>query len=110
MKKVKHKWTGPQNKNLDASIAHWERVCTGDDNRVSVWDCDCCVAYRHIYGEDGPASCRSCPIKIYSGKRYCENTPYINAATEVKRNMPGRNCRAELAFLKEVKEAGNGKG
>lgn len=89
-----------QEKALEESIAHWERM--RDGNRIlSVLrgnkylestgdlDCACCTLahkkdevdyYEDEDGYERPTECAGCPIYQYTGLPDCRNTPYNKAA------------------------------
>ena len=74
---------------LQASIAHWERLRDGKtlpDEGIGGTHCALCQAFLQI-GSFTP-SCEGCPVKEGTGFRYCNETPYLEAARAYGLNGP----------------------
>lgn len=56
---------------VQKSIAEkWEPILRGKHKPQGPLDCECCK--QHYWG---PGDCEQCPIKQYTGKTLCLNTP-----------------------------------
>jgi len=91
-------------KALDRSIAHWERLASGNRREGEDIGYDYCALCK-LYIDD---ECVTCPIYKFTGSFGCLNTPY-NAAYDTA-DFYGldskefkKEARKELRFLKKVK-------
>lgn len=87
-----------QIKALDGSIKKWRDIVdrAGIDNGGN--NCPCCKLYHNNH-------CVLCPIKIYTGYKYCLGTPYYDFAyNSVVNEKSKKLAQAELDFLIEVKQ------
>jgi hypothetical protein len=118
---------------LIRSVAHWRRqyeaIEVADVNKEG-WggdSCACCEEFKDGSSaiEHGTKDCDECPIRLYTGRENCKDTPYDNAAwlmddytgillpTEVKEVLERDEVfksmkiavNKELEFLLEVSEA-----
>lgn len=104
------KWTGPQLATLDVCIKSYELMVDGKLERRG-YKCECCTKYN-----DGTELCRSCPIKLYTGKSCCDDTPFWAFDSIMFRSGNGGGfvetpeqkaaAQAEADFLKMVRAAG----
>lgn len=109
----KFKWSEDQINALKKSIKKWERIVAKTDSDRGTENCECCKKWN---GDD----CEGCPICEFSGNWCCRNTPYkkwtdatkyqgkygsyINRS--VKKSNELKLAKEELAYLKQVLEAG----
>lgn len=97
---------------LAESIKAWEqKLLIAKAEEIPKMDstvCPCCVAF--------PETCLGCPIADYTGARYCENTPYVDAYNLVCDYYAGniddyfwgefeKAIEREIKFLKTVLDA-----
>ncbi len=106
-------------KALEESIAHWERMVSGERQRSRAGfdifetpfagDCPLCALYLHKGGGTSETSCCGCPVRKATGRDSCEETPWENAA-DAFRDSPvepktyltwefKKAAQAELDFL-----------
>lgn len=107
---------------LIQSIAHWERLATGDEKpgeSVSADDCALCQTFRNratlafVVGNE----CIGCPVMERTGRSRCRSTPYsaaenhfVHSADKTgKTGKTGRQtpefraaAKAELEFLRSL--------
>jgi len=115
----KYYWNKTQQKALRASILHWVRM--RDNKRrvrhgytrllehTSGRDCACCRNYNGK--DDFDFDCMKCPIYLYSGYKYCGNSPFEEAhrAFVMKgHDSPQFKIEAEkqIIFMNKVLKAG----
>lgn len=93
---------------LDLSIKKWEFLVEALQHRVSICSnqtisdggsmtCALCELYL-------PRHCEECPIKLHTGERFCQGTPftkYVRSGTVVRQLQ---HAEEEVAFLKALKE------
>ena len=112
MGKKKLKWTKPQVDAIERSIVDWAEITKGKLDEME-HGCACCDRYA-VRKKDG-GECNSCPVKLYTGKVECHNTPYYKFMHSfdymfrdhiVKTKKQKESAQAELTFLKEVLAAG----
>jgi len=54
---------------MEAAVRKWERIIAGKGSDGGVWDCPPCRIYYMLF-------CIGCPIAAYTGKKFCQHTPY----------------------------------
>lgn len=102
---------GPTLKALNESIAHWERMASGDrlpGERVGHKHCALCRLFQPGY-DTGEPDCWGCPVERKTGKQYCEGTPYQNVLRALARDAGSYESKdfkaaaaAERDFLKSL--------
>jgi hypothetical protein len=55
---------------MEASVRKWQRIIDGKGSDSGVLDCPPCRIFYMLV-------CVGCPIAGYSGKKFCQQTPYI---------------------------------
>lgn len=55
---------------MEASVRKWERIIAGRSTDGGVLDCPPCRIFYLL-------ACSGCPIAGYTGKRFCQESPYI---------------------------------
>lgn len=56
---------------MEASARKWQRIIDGKGSDGGVLDCPPCRIFYILV-------CVGCPIAAYSGKKFCQRTPYID--------------------------------
>ncbi len=54
---------------MESSVAKWERIIAGKSSDGGVIDCPPCRIYYMLV-------CIGCPIAEYTGKKFCQGSPY----------------------------------
>ena len=115
---MKFKWTSQQVKALCASIFKWEKIVDRIGSDKGPQNCPCCLEW--LNESEIKKCCIGCPIMEYTGKKYCNGTPYELWCEETKdysfrKGMEGRQVQGvksselavqEVEFLKKVLKAG----
>ena len=66
-------------KALKASIAHWKRFENGKQRQIEGTgssSCALCHIYNKFLYDEG---CGECPVKLKTGRNYCQKSPWQNA-------------------------------
>ncbi len=90
---------------LKGSIGKWEKIADGSGMDGGRHNCPLCELFNNL-----ETRCNGCPVKMFSGKRFCKNTPYVPWLREKHRMAIDvaltpklrRLARAELRFLKSL--------
>lgn len=95
---------------LRASIAHWDRLASGNRNKgemIGVNHCSLCSVFYSLTS----LSCDGCPVMQRTGKRFCVDSPYGEAANIIEDNegeagydLPAfkETAMRELEFLRSL--------
>lgn len=105
-------WNRETIKAWKASVAHWERLASGnriDDEGILSGDCALCDLFLE-------KNCKGCPVAAATGKSGCDGSPWISIEEEFDRadefgngydgyESPGflKAAKKELAFLKSLR-------
>ena len=54
---------------MEAAVRKWDRILAGKGSDGGVWDCPPCRIFYMLF-------CVGCPIATYTGKKFCQRTPY----------------------------------
>ncbi len=54
---------------MEAAVRKWNRILDGKGSDGGVWDCPPCRIFYMLF-------CVGCPIAAYTGKKFCQHTPY----------------------------------
>ena len=54
---------------MEAAVRKWDRILDGKGSDGGVWDCPPCRIFYMLF-------CVGCPIASYTGKKFCQRTPY----------------------------------
>jgi hypothetical protein len=54
---------------MEAAVRKWDRILNGTGSDGGVWDCPPCRIFYMLF-------CVGCPIAAYTGKKFCQRTPY----------------------------------
>jgi hypothetical protein len=54
---------------MEAAVRKWDRILAGKGSDGGVWDCPPCRIFYMLF-------CVGCPIATYTGKKFCQHTPY----------------------------------
>lgn len=65
---------------LKDSIAHWERMATGNQGSEEEPTGRFCALCREFFRKN--KDCEGCPVSSLTGKEDCEDTPYWDAKDE----------------------------
>lgn len=87
---------------LQKSIAHWERVATGNrqpDELVGGGWCDLCTEFNHSMSWN--KRCKGCPVYEKTGEQFCAGTPWV----EIERVLDGRCGEEATADWLDTDEA-----
>jgi hypothetical protein len=97
---------------LEYSIAHWERLASGeryDGEGIGPAYCALCNMFYNTT-KTQLLACVGCPVLTHTGQRYCNDTPYHAAELAI---WGDGGCdsseflhaaKAELEFLKSLRE------
>lgn len=93
---------------LDDSIAHWERMATGNRREGEKPRAEQCALCRMFCERSPTLSCAGCPIAEHTKRGGCEGTPYYLAYvayTEFGLDSPEFKDAAlkEVEFLKRLR-------
>ena len=85
---------------LTQAVEKWSKIAFEGAEDHGCDDCPCCNHYKKHYSN----RCGQCPIRVFSGKDSCNNTPYIDfsrAASESFKPVARLSelARIELDFL-----------
>lgn len=94
-------------KALKLSIAHWQRLASGNRKRGEKPITKNCALCALFIEQDGDASCEGCPIFESTEERFCNGTPYriaYRSSDDHGLDSPlfHAAARKELAFLKSL--------
>ena len=103
------KWNKEQVKALKGSVRKWQRIINDTGVDLGTDNCPCCKLYYKY-------NCRGCPIRIVTGQRQCNSTPYdrilgtwellgkdFSSYSELQKQA----AKDELYFLKAILKAGS---
>jgi hypothetical protein len=54
---------------MESAVRKWDRILAGKGSDGGVWDCPPCRIFYMLF-------CVGCPIATYTGKKFCQHTPY----------------------------------
>ena len=54
---------------MESAVRKWNRILAGKGSDGGVWDCPPCRIFYMLF-------CVGCPIASYTGKKFCQRTPY----------------------------------
>jgi hypothetical protein len=54
---------------MESAVRKWNRILAGKGSDGGVWDCPPCRIFYMLF-------CVGCPIASYTGKKFCQHTPY----------------------------------
>jgi hypothetical protein len=54
---------------MESAVRKWDRILAGKGSDGGVWDCPPCRIFYMLF-------CVGCPIASYTGKKFCQHTPY----------------------------------
>lgn len=96
-------------KALKASIRHWERMANGKSIQGEgvTWEyCELCKMFLSIDLFPNREDCRLCPVKLRTGRRHCDRTPWRAASLAWHNGANSEEfmkaARKELTFLKSL--------
>lgn len=92
---------------LQLSIAHWERVVSGEDKYINSSYCALCLEFATPKQYIDDDICEGCPVYERTGRNSCIQTPYYEVTRALR--VYGRNsiefntaAKEELKFLKSL--------
>lgn len=106
---------------LQYSIAKWKFIAQWLKKGLYLREdggsetCGLCLLYNHPEQKYGPGeACQGCPIRAYTGRQFCADTPYVLMRTyTVDEENPGLGvlndvdaATAELNFLRKLAQGG----
>ena len=70
----------PKAKNaLKGSINKWIKIVQGTGIDEGTDNCPLCAVYHNDFDEKvKDLDCKGCPVKNFTGKKYCALTPYLD--------------------------------
>jgi hypothetical protein len=85
---------------IKGSILHWERILLGrEDEIMGPQSCPLCQTFRHRV--DGLMTCGRCPVKMATGRSFCEGTPYYKVVLPLDETTVVEAWK-ELGFLRRL--------
>ena len=108
-KKLSYETYDANRAKITAAINHYQRILNNEETATRL-NCPLCQKYNVGERED---ECKGCPIYEVTGKRYCEDTPYIKLSCHTFDQHPHTNiqnqCQTcadlineEIAFLRSL--------
>lgn len=103
------------------SIGKWKSILKGNKGDLGSRNCPLCKLFNNIETYSKATECTECPVYLYSGHKFCENTPHeewidhhdTHIETRTLSDKVGRLVRCdqcktlawnEIVFLREVLE------